>query len=138
MTVSAAATHAATIRELSEEATLELIERGATDADDRHSLICEASRELQRAAERAEGEKEWGRRQADLLTDCATDCEAAWERVRQLEDALQDLLNNMGGHSHWRVGGAGGTCATCQQQAEASTIASRALLGSVAAQEDGQ
>jgi hypothetical protein len=48
---------------------------------------------------------------------------------QRLRDALTDLLNNMGGHEHWREGGAGGTCATCVQQRKAATRAREALRG---------
>lgn len=49
------------------------------------------------------------------------------ERIAQLEDALLNLINNMGGHSHWREGGAGGTCSTCVQQSEAISQAREVL-----------
>lgn len=52
---------------------------------------------------------------------------AAEDRVEALEAALHDVLDNMGGHSHWREGGAGGVCETCERQRHASNRARAAL-----------
>lgn len=48
-------------------------------------------------------------------------------RVEVLEAALRGLLNNLGGHSHWREGGAGGRCETCVSQSKAASRARDAL-----------
>jgi len=48
-----------------------------------------------------------------------------------LREALRELLNNGGwGHSHWREGGSGGTCDTCETQRGACERA-RATLAPV-------
>lgn len=52
---------------------------------------------------------------------------AAEDRVEALETALRDVLDNIGGHGHWREGGAGGRCETCVRQDSAAGRARAAL-----------
>ena len=50
--------------------------------------------------------------------------------VDRRTEALRDLIENVGGHDHWREGGAGGTCATCDRQNAALGRARAALTDS--------
>lgn len=52
-----------------------------------------------------------------------------FDYIARLEGVVRDLLDNMGGHSHWREGGAGGVCSTCEQQSAARFRARQVLDG---------
>ncbi len=48
------------------------------------------------------------------------------------QDTIRAALGEMGGHSHWREGGAGGVCSSCERNAELRAAALAALDSLVA------